>query len=196
MLNYDKDPIKYPVIYDNKLNITNFDELYSKEASLVAARQIEISYKNLFVKGIFDLSKLQVIHKFLFQDIYPWAGKLRDGDISKNGSAFCHYLYIESSMQHFYDKKMKNFDADGNKNCVAEHLAYVANELNVLHPFREGNGRSKRVFLYLYAQSLGYQFNMQNIPPKQLIQMDIQAFATDDISNMANIFYDNLEKIK
>lgn len=195
MLNYDKDPKKFPVIYDNILQITNFEELHSKEASLVALRQIEIGYKNLFSKGKFDLAKWQAIHKFLFQDIYPWAGKLRDVDISKGGVSFCHWRYIDGVMSDL-SAKMAKFDSASSQSSVAQHLAFVSNELNVIHPFREGNGRSKRVFLILYAKSLGYRLNLQNIPPEQLLKMDIYAFATDDLANMTAEFDKNLQKLK
>ena len=70
MLNYDKDPIKFPIIYDNKFGIDNLEKLLKKEAKCTLFRESEIIKKDLFLKGPFDLKHLQSIHKHLFQDVY------------------------------------------------------------------------------------------------------------------------------
>lgn len=193
MLKYDKDPIKYPIVYDNKLGITDLDNLLDKEGFLTQSRELEIRVKNLFVKGNFDLSHLQAIHKYLFQDIYPWAGQIRDVNISKDDTLFCMCQYIEGSMADLHNK-IKSFDKKSDIKEVANHLAYVSNELNAMHPFREGNGRSKRVFLDRYAQSMGYDLNLQNIPAEELKRLEIEVYQTNNISLLSNRFLMTMQK--
>lgn len=195
MLNYDKDPIKFPIIYDNKFGIDNLEKLLKKEAKCTLFRESEIIKKDLFLKGPFDLKHLQSIHKHLFQDVYPWAGQIRDGDITKSNVTFCHFRYIESAMQDVI-KQIKSFDKKNDVKEVANHLAYVSNELNAIHPFREGNGRSKRVFLDRYALSMGYDLNLQNISAEELKQLEINVYHTNNLTSLTNRLMGVMQKVQ
>ena len=118
---------------DNKLGITDSVELSKAEEKISKKKAVE-----LFDKNIFDKLKpgsceaLFTIHKFLFEDIYDFAGQLRDVNISKGNFRFASVMYLKVSLENIEKMPQGNFDEIVEK--------YV--EMNVAHPFREGNGRS------------------------------------------------------
>ena len=125
---------------ENKLGITDSVELSKAEEKISKKKAIE-----LFDKNIFDKLKpgsceaLFTIHKFLFEDIYDFAGELRDVNISKGNFRFAPVMYLKVSLENIEKMPQGNFDEIIEK--------YV--EMNVAHPFREGNGRSMRIWLDL-----------------------------------------------
>jgi cell filamentation protein len=136
-------------ILRNLQNITDPDVLLFVESGAVTKRLQELYNYPIKIKGIKNLFD---IHKHLFQDIYAWAGKKRIVEISKDGKQFfptTHfdnaYRYIDTLITDF-KKTPKN-----NKRELAEKLAEILDNVNYLHPFREGNGRTQREFLRLIA---------------------------------------------
>ena len=128
-------------------------------------------------KGSFDLRHLQTIHKFLFRDVYPWAGKLRTVNIAK-GNQFCNCLYLESGSQPIFIKLREedHYLINCRPENVAEKLAYYLGEINVIHPFREGNGRTQRVFIQYLAAVAGYYVDFSDVSAKEMIEASAQAF--------------------
>lgn len=125
---------------ENKLGITDSVELSKTEEKISKKKAIE-----LFDKNIFDKLKpgsceaLFTIHKFLFEDIYDFAGELRDINISKGNFRFAPVMYLKVSLENIEKMPQGSFDEIVEK--------YV--EMNIAHPFREGNGRSMRIWLDL-----------------------------------------------
>lgn len=125
---------------ENKLGITDSVELSKAEEKISKKKAVE-----LFDKNIFDQLKLGscealfAIHRFLFEDIYDFAGKLRDVNISKGNFRFAPVMYLEVSLENIEKMPQGSFDKIVEK--------YV--EMNIVHPFREGNGRSMRIWLDL-----------------------------------------------
>lgn len=123
---------------ENKLGITDSATLARTEEKLSKEKAVK-----LFEYGILDNQKagsfqaLAEIHKYLFEDIYDFAGKIRTVNIAKGGFRFAPVMYLESSLENI--KKMPQSDFDS----IVEK--YV--EMNIAHPFREGNGRSMRIWL-------------------------------------------------
>ena len=123
---------------DNKLNITDSAELARVEERISKAKALE-----LFETGLLDsfevgtFAGLQKIHAFLFGDIYDFAGKLRTVNIAKGNFRFAPMMYLEAALQNIDKMPQSTFDEIIEK--------YV--EMNVAHPFREGNGRSTRIWL-------------------------------------------------
>lgn len=104
------------------------------------------------------LAHLQHLHYQLFQDIYVWAGQLRTVDISKGTTRFCHCQRIEPEA----DKLMAiipALDQINNKDAMADAMADLYCELNMLHPFRDGNGRAQRFFLKKWHFCLATKFS-------------------------------------
>ncbi len=128
------------MVLKNKLNITNQVNLNKTEEKISKEKAIR-----LFDEGIIDTIKagtvegLKQIHKFLFEDIYDFAGQIRDINISKGNFRFAPVMYLEQSLQHIEKMPQSTFDEIVEK--------YV--EMNIAHPFREGNGRATRIWLDL-----------------------------------------------
>lgn len=128
------------MILTNKLNITNQVELAKAEEKISKKKA-----RQLFDSG--DIQQVQVgkfaglafVHAYLFEDIYPFAGKIRDVNIAKGNFRFAPLMYLEASLQHIDNMPQSNFDEIVEK--------YV--EMNIAHPFREGNGRATRIWLDL-----------------------------------------------
>ena len=123
---------------ENKLGITNSLELAKAEERISKKKAVE-----LFEKGILDkldagrIAALQAIHKHLFEDIYDFAGKIRDVNIAKGTFRFAPVMYLEASLANIDKMPQATFDEIIEK--------YV--EMNIAHPFREGNGRATRIWL-------------------------------------------------
>ena len=145
----------------NLANITVLDTLTLIESGAVTKRLAELQTSPIKIKSS---ATLLDIHKHLFQDIYAWAGKLRTVEISKGGKPFfplSHFpnafMYINSLIAE-YRKISKQ-----NKPQLAQKLAEILDNINYLHPFREGNGRTQREFLRLLAAENGLLLNLN--PP-------------------------------
>ena len=128
------------MILDNKLGITNQIELARAEEKISKQKA-----KQLFDSG--DINKVEIgtfkglsfIHNYLFEEIYEFAGKIRTVNISKDDFRFAPLMYLEASLKHIDSMAQGNFDEIIEK--------YV--EMNIAHPFREGNGRATRIWLDL-----------------------------------------------
>lgn len=128
------------MILENKLNITNQIELAKEEEriSKLKAKQLYDSEDIKKVKvGTFE--GLSYIHKYLFEDIYDFAGKIRKVNIAKGNFRFAPLMYLEHSLKYIDSMPQRTFDEIIEK--------YV--EMNIAHPFREGNGRATRIWLDL-----------------------------------------------
>ncbi len=126
------------MVLENKLGITDSATLARTEEKLSKEKAVK-----LFEYGILDNQKagsfqaLAEIHKYLFEDIYDFAGKIRTVNIAKGGFRFAPVMYLESSLENIEKMPQGDFDSIVEK--------YV--EMNIAHPFREGNGRSMRIWL-------------------------------------------------
>lgn len=124
--------------FENKLGITDSAELARTEEKVSKTKAME-----LFETGLLDtfevgtFAGLSTIHKYLFDEIYDFAGKMRDVNISKGGFRFAPVMYLDAAITNIDKMPQANFDEIVEK--------YV--EMNVAHPFREGNGRSTRIWL-------------------------------------------------
>lgn len=145
-------------IFKNKLGLKTKKKLDEAEGLLLADTYTH--FFDLLKEGkiVFDLSLLFSIHHYFFHTLYTWAGKLRTVDISKGGMLFAPTKYLNQSLKQFEAiLKKQVIKSSDSKDTVAKKLAIIHNELNVIHPFREGNGRTIRLFLDLLATSAGYQ---------------------------------------
>lgn len=170
----------------NKLGIKDSHALNAAEREITSMRVSQILEHPC--KGNFDLKHLQTIHKFLFRDVYPWAGQLRTVNIAK-GNQFCNCLYLESGSQPIFTKLRDEdkFLIGCDPEFVAEKLAYYLGEINVIHPFREGNGRAQRVFIQYLAAVAGYHIDFSDVSAEEMIEASAQAFDCD-YRAMTNLF--------
>jgi len=128
------------MILENKLNITDQAELAREEeriSKIRAKEMFETGYLNTLEEGTFEA--LQKIHRYLFEEIYEFAGKLRKVNIAKGNFRFTPLAYLEEAVKNIEKMPQSTFEEIIEK--------YV--EMNIAHPFREGNGRSTRIWLDL-----------------------------------------------
>ena len=132
------------MVFENKLGITSSAELAREEERISKKKAVE-----LFESGTLDklepgkFASLQAIHKALFEDIYDFAGQLRTVNLAKGNFRFAPLIYLEAALANIDKMPRSTYDEIIGK--------YV--EMNVAHPFREGNGRSTRIWLDLMLKS-------------------------------------------
>ena len=171
---------------ENKLGITNSPELAQAEERISKKKAVE-----LFENGLLDrlepgtTASLKAIHKYLFEEIYDFAGELRTVNIAKGNFRFAPLMYLEAALSGIDKMPQSTFDQIVEK--------YV--EMNVAHPFREGNGRSARIWLdCIFKKEIGkvvdwskvdkedYLLAMERSPIKDIeIKHILKAALTDDI---------------
>ena len=123
---------------ENKLGITNSIELAKEEEKITKIKAIELFENKILDKiEVGTYKGLAEIHKYLFEDIYEFAGEMRKENISKNNFRFASAMYLEEALNKIDQMPQSNFDE-----IVEKYI-----EMNVAHPFREGNGRSTRIWL-------------------------------------------------
>ncbi len=163
-------------VLKNKLNIVNATALSVAEREITSLK-IALAKQNV-IPGNFDLAHLCRIHKFIFEDLYVWAGEIRTVNISK-GNQFCLCEYIEPTANELFIKLHHEDFSKNTQESAAERLAFYLSEINVIHPFREGNGRTQRLFIEYLAGTLGYGLNFAAVTPREMIIASAEAFALD-----------------
>ena len=181
----------------NKLGITDSAELAREEERISKKKAVE-----LYDKGLLDeleagnFSSLAFIHKYLFEEIYDFAGVVRDVNIAKGGFRFAPVMYLDSALEHVSNMKQSTFDEIIEK--------YV--EMNIAHPFREGNGRATRIWLDLILKKeLGmvidwskvdkedYLLAMERSPIKDIEIKHILKTALTDKINVREIYLKGID---
>ena len=171
-------------VLKNKLNIRDNKLLKTAEEEITLIKQMEL-LKNP-IKGNFSKAHLMNIHKFIFEDIYSFAGKIRREQISKADTMFYPPNLIDRELDKVFAKiKEKNMLKETDEEKVFDNLAYVMAELNIIHPFREGNGRSIREFIRLMAKRMGYNLNWGNVDKEELLEASI--LSVDDYKVLIRI---------
>jgi len=165
----------------NLLGITDQAELDQVEATIVALTTFEIQTSPLpEPTGGPDFSYLLAIHRALFGDIYSWAGTVRDVDISKGGNRFANWRFIDQEgARLMVELARENWLAGLSVDRFAERMAWYMGELNVLHPFRDGNGRALREYVRYLAERAGYPITWAGVPPDAMLAASIAAYRGD-----------------
>ncbi|MFI8482888.1 putative adenosine monophosphate-protein transferase Fic [Pseudomonas sp. NPDC078700] len=173
-----QDPYCYPGtnVVRNLLNIMNDDDLNEAERALseVAASEIE------FDLPPYDLAYLRKIHLTLFSDLYAWAGELRTVDISKGDTHFCNMARIEAEAQKYFCSLAKaNWFESLERDQLVLAVAELFGDLNVIHPFREGNGRAQRILFEHIVINAGYEIDWWSVQEGEWMQANIDAVVCD-----------------
>jgi len=174
----------------NKLDIKDEKKLQKYEAKITALKAL--SLRQMGITGNFDKKHFMEIHKYLFEDIYPFAGNLREENIAKEEFRFASWEYIESELDKLLKRlQIENYLINENKQNLAKKLAYYFSEMNVLHPFREGNGRAIREFIRQLALKNGYTLNLKKILPSKILEASIESIINTE--NLEKIILECLE---
>ncbi len=185
------------MVIENKLGISDERELAQQEELITKKRALELFEKNLI--GDFEVGTfagLSRIHAYLFGDVYDFAGKVRTVNISKGGFRFASALYLEAALKSIEKMPQDTFDE-----IVAKYV-----EMNVAHPFREGNGRAMRLWLdSMLRFSLGkvvdwsrvnkqdYLLAMERSPIKDLEIKEVLRSALTDAVDDRQVFMKGLD---
>jgi len=183
---YERDDFYcYPSssILKNKLNIRDEATLNNAEREISGLRALQF-VNNPFPEEL-DFSYIKKLHKFLFSDVYEWAGETRLVDIRK-GNIFCQHELIEINADALMSELKSEHYLLESGDDISARLAYYLGDLNSIHPFREGNGRVQRLFIAELARRAGYALDFSNITAKEMIIASDRAFNHD---------YDLLEQI-
>ncbi len=160
--------IKGTNVLINKLGITDASVLKATEQLITSIRMGML--KTSPIKGDLDYKHLKDIHKFIFDDLYDWAGKARYVTTSKNGNVFLHAGRIEpSAIKLLSELKNDNHLKDLSRPKFIEKVAHYYSELNFIHPFPEGNGRSQRVFFSAIAKNAEYNFDWSKADNNEVV---------------------------
>jgi len=157
------DPYVYPGshVLRNLLGIRDADKLDKVERRLVTQRTAEG-----VPTGHFDLWHLKAIHRHLFQDVYDWAGEIRTVEISKDRSQFQFRRFIETGMADVHRRlEQANYLRDLSKEGFAAQAGQIIGDVNYVHPFREGNGRTQLQYLKQLATQAAYHIDLTKFDP-------------------------------
>jgi cell filamentation protein len=163
-------------VLKNKLGIKDDISLTIAEKEITSLKLLMLY--NMPILKKYDFNGLCNIHKIIFSDLYEWAGQIRQGDFfSKGSSIFCRGYLIAENAKKIFDDLLKEDSLCGLKKQVfIEKMAYYMGEINALHPFREGNGRTLREFFRQLSLNANYVLDFSKTNNDKLLIADIDAF--------------------
>lgn len=176
----------------NKENIKDKTLLDIFEREIVSLNQLELNRTP--IKGNFDFKHLKDIHKFLFQDIYYWAGDIRTVSIAKT-DLFCLPQYIDSFANDIFTKlKKEGYYMQYHISSKINNLVELFCDINALHPFREGNGRAQREYIECLAKVIGIDLDLSPIHQDDMIIASHEANNGDN-KKMHKLFIDHYTEL-
>ena len=165
-------------VLKNKLNIRDLRELKDVEEKFVAIKQLVLLQKP--IPGRLTINHLLRIHRFLFEDVYPFAGHIRREQISKGETLFFPPDLIKRELRRVFGEIHETGMLQEKKpQSQIQHLSHVMAELNIIHPFREGNGRSIRELIRCMAQVYGLTLNWGNADQDTMMDAAIASVYDD-----------------
>lgn len=185
---FDPYLIPHTRVLKNKLNVQTQEDLDFFENDLVSVRSYKL-YENLpHAEG--TVRQLQWIHHYLFQDVYDWAGQIRTIDMTKGGGEPFHPLEYMGVGIRYCEQTLKNDNLLQGLSIYdfISKLSVNYNNFNVLHPFREGNGRTQRVFWDIVARDAGYHFDWGLITQRINDKASIRAKDANDTKLLEDMF--------
>ncbi len=173
------DPYTDPVtgVLLNKLGLSSAGELAAAEREITHAALILLGESP--VQPSYDLAHLRAIHQRIFGDIYEWAGEIRTVSLAK-GSLFCLPQYIKTSAADIFRAlRSEDFLHGLDRETFVARLAHYLGEINAVHPFREGNGRSQRAFFEQLAHDAGFTLAWQHMDAARNIEASVASMRGD-----------------
>ena len=169
----EDDPYLYPdtTVLRNKLDIRDPKTLERAERRLVSDRIMAG-----VPTGNFDLEHLKSIHRHLFQDLYSWAGEIRTVEINRDGHQFQFRQYIETGMADVHRRLVaEHFLQDREPAAFARKAAGIIGDVNYVHPFREGNGRTQLQYLKQLGERAGHMLDLTLLQKESWIEASKEA---------------------
>lgn len=170
------DPYMQDGVLRNKFGESNPTRLEILEKREVLKGWIKLESRLVSEPPKLDATFLKDIHKSLFGNLYDWAGNYRSVNIQKGSTMFANALYVEPALNDLFTKMNRDMVSKAvHPGNVDEKLAYYYSELNMIHPFREGNGRTQRIFIEKTAKALGYELRLNQLNQKELMAATIES---------------------
>lgn len=171
------DPYVYPgtSVLKNLRDIRDPERLSKFEMDMTTRRLAEL--ENNAPPGMFDVQHLQAIHRCIFQDVFAWAGEFRTVNISKSGDLFALNEHIVSNLERIFENLRAEDqlrDAEASRFC--RRGAFYLGEINAIHPFREGNGRTQREFMRQLALRAGYALDWSRVSREEMMEASRESF--------------------
>ena len=175
-------------ILRNLADVTDEKVLLFIESGAVSKRVQELYIKPIRIK---DAGTLLDIHKYLFKDIYAWAGKTRIVEISKDGKQFFPTSHFANAFR-FIDGLILEYKKipPNHKHELAVKLAEILDHVNYLHPFREGNGRSQREFIRLLALEKRLKLNLNPPDNSSIYKRYMEGTIKSDVTVLAELIFE------
>jgi cell filamentation protein len=183
------------LLASNLLEATTLAQLYKKEKILTNAKMIALQDEPIV--GHLDYVHLKKIHAYLFSNVYDWAGKDRyeagiSAEFGKGTTLFTHYSKLPEVARLLFDAlKDEDYFKGKDQMSFAKSAASFMNGLNILHPFREGNGRVQRIYMEYLAKEAGYTLSFKEITEREMIKASIDG-ARGDLTLMEQLFVKSL----
>ncbi len=163
----------------NLADLSDAGTLADREAQASTLRLAQLA--ELRLDGDYTLRHLQEFHRFIFQDIYSWAGELRSTPLAKPGSMFAPPEHIESYANEMFRQLAGERHLRGlSRDQFADRLTHYYAEINAVHPFREGNGRAQRAFLRQLALDAGHALSWEHLDAASLVDASQRSFLGDN----------------
>ena len=166
------DPYAYKgtTILKNKLGLRDTARLEAFELEMTTLRAGEP-----LPLGKFNADHYCRVHHHLFQDVYSWAGRYRTVRTAKSGNPFCYPEYIDSEMIKLFATLPTILSADSSEDFITETTRFLG-ELNAIHPFREGNGRSQLAFVAVLGESAGFVLDFARVRRDSFMPAMIESY--------------------
>jgi cell filamentation protein len=176
----------------NSFGLRDAEKLEQKIANYSAIRVLELSRQPLI--GKFDIAHLRRIHQHIFQDVFPWAGDFREVTTSRTNSfGFPPPQFLIPSLETLFAAlKAEKHLAGLSPDLFAARAGHYLGELNAIHPFREGNGRSQREFIRSVALDAGHKLTWRNLSPAENNEASRVSYATGNHSGLAALIRERL----
>lgn len=177
-------------ILKNLLGATTAEDLEERETQIVFANQLEL--ESLSIPRTNNLDEVLLIHGQLFKGIYDWAGQIRTVDIKKNDEGAEFFLIVskitDAANFVFTELAKENLLKDLSKGDFAKRLAHHYDQLNYIHPLRDGNGRAQRVFWTRVAHDAGYELDWDAVVGDENDEASRRAAEDMDLSALKEMF--------
>jgi len=176
----------------NLVNVSDSDTLLLVESGAVTKRIAELQENPIKIK---KSATLLDIHKYLFQDIYSWAGKVRTVEISKGGKPFFPLSRFHNAFT-FIDSLIAEYRKIDKQDFIqlSQKLAEILDNINYLHPFREGNGRTQREFLRLLAMEKGLTLNLNPPDNADIYNRYMSGTINGNVKQLAELIFEIVTK--
>ena len=192
MAKYNEQNNDEYLLKHNLLEIDCFTELEETESFVFSLRAANYE-RGEFALNDFTLEEFKKLHYYLFQDIYPFAGQFRDVQLTKGNTRFCQFQFLNDYAFELFNQ-LKIEQSWRSLGEAAERLAYFKSELNMLHPFREGNGRTIRIFLHAYAKSQSIEWSYEEMDSS--VYMDAMIESVVNVVPLKDLYLETIDWIQ